>query len=208
MTISERMAELERRQAEQRADLEAEARIASVLPVEPYMVHFASKAEPWIIYKAKTITDALPILEAFSPVAGYAVDDGCLYVGPQRRERGKARWEAPELVEVTVERGRGFGGQYLALWTPVGEKVARIKIEVEQWSYKASPSCHVSYDRDGYVRDATHTLPELGEWKRVKWSSGSPDACRWSLYFDSRERAAQWLRGLAEPRGQTGICVP
>lgn len=201
-SLEERRAALEAETAKKRAELEAEEEAAKLCPIEPAWVHFAGKSEPWVTYKAADIPAALEILGAFPVVlGGAAVEAGCLYVGPHAikklGDRGKLRFEASELVAVELDHfGRSHRTVEVCWWVPIGEKVARVKVEVSRWPWKLAATCNVFYNGRGEVTSAKHELPDLGEWKRVKWSAGSLESCRFSLYFDSRDKARTWLQGI------------
>lgn len=194
----ERLRQLDARHAEQRADLLAEIALAERLPIMPQMVNFASKRIPWITYKVDDIPAALAIMEQYSILPGRAVEKGSLYVGPDTPQDGKERWSAAELVGVTLQNIHRSGprDQEIEWWSPLDDKILRIKIDVKSWPWNALPQCRVRYGSHGDVIEAKHDLPDLGEWKRVKWGSGSPDTCRFSLYFDTRAKADQWLRNI------------
>jgi hypothetical protein len=202
-TISERIEAAKKRAAEQAADLEKEAAILKILPPEPepYMIHFFN-SEPWISYKADTVSGLATVLRLYEPIAASAYEAGCVYVGPDAKkkagERAKLKWETERgLVEISLQRGRGFSTSGINFWTVLSDgRTARVKAELDYnrpWPSKASPQCSVSYDSHGEVRSARHELPDLGEWRRIKWGGGSQDACMWSLYFDGRQEALDWL---------------
>lgn len=200
-TVGERLDRARRRAVEQVAEVEAEAALVPLLPIEPYMIHSASRAEPWVSYKAADIAAALVILDAFQPLAASCVEAGCVYLGPDAVVKagpsGKLRWDGPEVVAVVLEHyGRSHRTQEVQWWSPLGDRVARITVEVASWPWSCLASCEVRWGSDGHVTSARHELRALGEWRRIKWGAGSPESCRFGLYFDTKATARAWLAGL------------
>lgn len=208
-TPQERLRQLDARHAEQRADLLAEIALAERLPVMPKRVSFASNHIPWVTYEVDDIPAALAIMEQYAILPGRAVEKGSLYVGPETPTNGKERWSATELVGVTLQNIHRTGpvDQEIEWWSPAQfeDKILRIKIDVKSWPWNVRPQCRVRYGSHGEVTEAKHDLPDVGEWKRIKWGTGSPDTCRFSLYFDTRAKADQWLRDIITKPAARGL---
>src|SRR5262245_42804722 len=198
-TTTDRLADLDAKHARERSRLMKHAAIEAELGgiarefATPRQISDGTRPEePWVAYAIDTIPEALTMLRLLPPIAGRAVDNGCLSVGPNPKARGTVRWEAPELVAVDLQhwgRGHLYRSAEIVWWATLGDLTPRVSIRVSGWPYAIQPVCDVSYGRDGDIRTSRHELRALQEWRRVKWASGSGESCHFTLYFDTRDAA-------------------
>lgn len=164
------------------------------LQEQVYLLLFASKPRPWVIFQSDTLNNAVEIIQAFGePLTVTCRKDGAVSVCPEdehgtRYLQKPVEWSVPRCVKLRQHGGRGFYVVELVAYTqPIRVSV---KIANLPWHFRASLSAH--HNSDGVPTHAvfnenTGILKELKS-QRVKFASGSIDAFHLRYYFEGPEK--------------------
>ena len=194
-----KLEQLEKRHAEERAKLEAEERIRALLPIkqdEATIHNF--KRGPWVCYKAEHIQDAIGILKAFDCVPFAVIKGTFLQIKPREWfeekdiENAKAETQCNEGGVIEIDGGKNYGPTAkLKRWARL-EDGTLVELHVELGAYPCGkgfpPKWHVrsdlEFDRWGHCIVAKHTPPNIpGDLPMIRWGAGSPESYRYSWVY-------------------------
>lgn len=182
---------LKARHAKEAARREAELHVAGLAPIVPDYIGLSGKRPAWIVYRGRTLTQALELAAAFAdcvPLYEHRktfcqlVPDGCADDGAEVKG-------GPFACYLDVSQGKGFGPSakltfYAGLADPVTapqKRLVRVSIEIAGPDYLG----HFSALSASRVPVATNQRGEVTEWRvgpnaalaglsdgRVQWATG------------------------------------
>ena len=174
--------QLKQAQTAQLESLQKQIDIAEAAPVTPDSV-ILGKLAPWVIYRERTLAQALDLFRAYTVVPMYLAKNTCTEIAPEDCYHGKNMTiqRGPFALAMTVDKGEGYGPTVkIKFYGMVGDTVAQIGVDVEGPDYigafsALAPSVTEQRDRGGRITSRTfnrNTLAASLFDDCVSWSSG------------------------------------
>jgi len=188
-----------KRNAEKLAEIEAEGRLAELLPEganNPDSIHFANSECPWIVYKVDDLAAAISIIKLFpEPLDMSCIENGCTSISAVDHHgetyQGKpARWELYQGIGIYQHGGSGFYTSTVSFWVTCDSMpLAQIKIDLKALPMKFRSRLHCTYNHYGSPINPEFTEGDLKLYctERIKFGGGSLDAFDIRHFFSGVE---------------------
>lgn len=179
------MKTIEQLQAEHAAAIDTAQKqlaIASAAPVTPDNV-MLGKLAPWVIYRKRTLAQALDLFRAYTVVPMYMAKNSSTEIAPEGCYHGRNMTiqRGPFALAMTVDKGDGYGPSVkFKFYGMVGDTVAQIGVDIEGPDYigmfnALAPELSETRDRNGRIiarQFQSNTLARSLFDHVVTWSSG------------------------------------
>jgi hypothetical protein len=129
--------QLKAAQAAQIEALEKQLAYSEAAPITPDGV-MLGKLAPWLIYRKRTLSQALDIFRAYTVEPMHLAKSACTEIAPADLYHGKNMQvkSGPYAMAITVDKGEGFGPSVkIKFYGMLGDTVAQVGIDIEGPDY-------------------------------------------------------------------------
>lgn len=194
--------ELDKEYREKRAALIRKKEIAATLPVEPWMVHFANKRNPWVTYRVDTLVDAVALSDQFTDKITYVSAKAMFrHVCPEElieeRYRLDPNYRAVEVADGTPYLWAGssdsFRAMKLIFFVRRDAQIVRVCVDIACPPHSWLPRCICNSYDNVHRRVLQKVYPNVPGATVVRMSaSGNATECYivWGCDHDFRDALA------------------